>query len=103
LTIEHRGDIAVELRAAVGAHVYGCDICQEVCPWNVVAPRADDPAWQPRAVWDYPTTAGLTQMSDAELQGALRGSPMRRARLEGLRRNVAMAEANRRELLSPDR
>ena len=40
------------LHGGVGSHVYGCDVCQEVCPWNAVAPKSDDPAWQPRSVWD---------------------------------------------------
>jgi epoxyqueuosine reductase len=49
LTIEHRGDIPEMLQSGIGSHVYGCDVCQEVCPWNAIAPRSDDPAWQPRA------------------------------------------------------
>src|SRR5215475_481277 len=52
LTIEHRGDIPVEFRDAIGTHVYGCDVCQEVCPWNATPPVSDDPAWQPREAWD---------------------------------------------------
>src|SRR6185503_10501660 len=48
LTIEHRGDIPEELGADIGTHVFGCDICQEVCPWNQAAPISEDPHWQPR-------------------------------------------------------
>ena len=48
LTIEHRGAIDAALADGIGSHVYGCDICQEVCPWNATAPTSDDPAWQPR-------------------------------------------------------
>src|SRR3954471_5622974 len=54
LTIEHRGPIDDELARSIGAHVYGCDICQEVCPWNGAAPVSSDPAWQPRQTWDRP-------------------------------------------------
>src|SRR5437868_11865360 len=55
LTIEHRGDIPREFVAGIGTHVYGCDICQEVCPWNHTAPISADVAWQPRAAWDMQT------------------------------------------------
>ena len=95
LTIELRGDIPVEHRAGVGSHVYGCDVCQEVCPWNGVAPRSDDPAWQPRKAWDRVDLLTLAQRSDDELAEALHGSPMRRTKVQGLRRNVEIALGNR--------
>ena len=94
LTIELRGDIPSEHRPGIGAHVYGCDICQEVCPWNAVAPRSTDPAWQPRAAWDCVNLLTLSRRSDEELSAALSGSPMRRTKLQGLRRNIAVAVAN---------
>jgi epoxyqueuosine reductase len=94
LTIELRGDIPDAQRAGVGSHVYGCDICQEVCPWNAVAPRSADPAWQPRAAWDRVDLLTLSQRSDDELAAALRRSPMRRAKAPGLRRNVEIALRN---------
>jgi len=94
LTIEHRGEIPGEHRAAIGSHVYGCDVCQEVCPWNAVAPRSDDPAWQPRPAWDAVDLLALSRRSDDELDAALRGSAMRRAKARGLRRNVAIALEN---------
>lgn len=94
LTIEQRGPIADEFSAAVGSRVYGCDVCQEVCPWNQTAPRSGDPAWQARPVWKDAGIADLWQRSDDELASAMRGSPMRRAKVSGLRRNMAMAVRN---------
>jgi epoxyqueuosine reductase len=93
LTIEHRGEIPAALQPALGAHVYGCDVCQEVCPWNQAAPTSADPAWQPRSAWDAKTIAELRQMPDDVWQTALRGSAMKRTKLVGLRRNLAIADA----------
>jgi epoxyqueuosine reductase len=94
LTIEHRGELPIPLKSAIGAHVYGCDVCQEVCPWNAEAPVSADPAWQPRPAWDSPRLIDLAQMTDDELETALRDSAMMRARPAGLRRNVAAALEN---------
>jgi epoxyqueuosine reductase len=94
LTIEKRGALKPADREAIGAHVYGCDVCQEVCPWNAVAPRSEDPAWQPRTAWDRVDLLTLSRRSDDELAAALDGSAMRRADVRGLRRNVAAAQAN---------
>jgi epoxyqueuosine reductase len=94
LTIEHRGGIEPSLTAQIGSHIYGCDICQEVCPWNATAPTSGDRAWQPRAVWDQPRVADLVQMPDEALQAALDGSAMSRAKPAGMRRNIAIAAAN---------
>jgi epoxyqueuosine reductase len=94
LTIELRGDIPEAHRAGIGSHVYGCDICQEVCPWNASAPRSNAPAWQPRPAWDRVNLLTLAQQSDEELTAALRGSPMKRTKVQGLRRNVDVALRN---------
>jgi epoxyqueuosine reductase len=94
LTIELRGDVPGDHRAGVGSHVYGCDICQEVCPWNAAAPHSDDPAWQPRTAWDRVDLLTLLRRSDEELMVALRGSPMKRAKVQGLRRNITLALQN---------
>jgi len=94
LTIELRGDVPADLEPQIGSHVYGCDICQEVCPWNASAPRSSDPAWQPRAAWDRVDLLTLAQRSDAELDEALAGSSMTRAKARGLRRNVTVALRN---------
>jgi epoxyqueuosine reductase len=94
LTIEHRGAIPDEVAPSIGSHVYGCDVCQEVCPWNGAAPVSNDPAWQPRPAWDEPALVDLLQMDEGRLRGALRGSAMKRASADGLRRNVEVASAN---------
>jgi epoxyqueuosine reductase len=94
LTIELKKEVPEPLRAAVGAHVYGCDICQEVCPWNAAAPRSSDPAWQPRPAWDRVDLLTLQQRTDEELAAGLRGSAMQRTQVRGLRRNVAVALQN---------
>ena len=98
LTIEHRGDLAPADAAAIGAHVYGCDICQEVCPFNGAAPVSADPAWQPRAALDLVKLADLARRSDGELRDAIRSGPMLRATVGGLRRNIAAAADNQKEL-----
>lgn len=94
LTIEHRGELPADLAPKIGAHVYGCDVCQEVCPWNASAPVSSDPAWQPRPLWEQPALRELHQRSDDELEEGLRGSAMDRAGVGGLRRNLAQAIAN---------
>jgi epoxyqueuosine reductase len=94
LTIELRDAIPEALRETIGTHAYGCDICQEVCPYNQPAPVSLDPAWQPRGAFDAPDLAALWQASDEELHRAIVGGPMRRAKLAGLRRNLAVAIGN---------
>jgi epoxyqueuosine reductase len=92
LTIEQRGPIPGEFTRAVGSHVYGCDVCQEVCPWNQIAPSSGDPAWQPRPVWRDTTVSALAAMSDGELRHAMRGSAMKRTKVSGMRRNLAVLQ-----------
>jgi epoxyqueuosine reductase len=94
LTIEQRGPIPDEFVRAIGSRVYGCDVCQEVCPWNHIAPRSDAPAWQARPAWKDADLQNLWEQSDDELASAMRGSPMRRTKVSGLRRNVAAALRN---------
>jgi epoxyqueuosine reductase len=91
LTIEHRGDIPAGFHDAVGTHVYGCDICQEVCPWNATPPVSDDPAWQPRAAWDGVSVGELAERSDQELRRAMKKSAMQRTKVAGLRRNLIVS------------
>ena len=97
LTIELKGPIAEEFRAPMGRHVYGCDICQDVCPWNLTAPASLAPEWQPRRGLDAPRLADLWSMSDAELERVIAGTPMTRPRLQGLRRNIAVGVGNSRD------
>jgi epoxyqueuosine reductase len=94
LTIELRGGIPEGRRAALGTHVYGCDICQEVCPYNQAPPRSTDAAWQPRPALDLPRLVDLWRRPDSELRRVMKGSAMTRAKLTGLRRNLAVAIGN---------
>ena len=95
LTIELRGPIPETWRSAVGTRVYGCDICQDVCPYNHPAARSDDAAWQPRPAFDQPTLTDLWRRSDTDTRTLLADSAMSRAKLNGFRRNVAVALGNR--------
>jgi epoxyqueuosine reductase len=88
VTIEHRGDLPEDAAAAIGTHVYGCDICQDVCPWNRRAAVSGDPAWQPRDAWKPVPVAELAARTDEELRAAMKGSAMKRAGVKGLRRNL---------------
>ena len=97
LTIELRSAIPEPHRASLGTHVYGCDICQEVCPYNQAAPRSDEVVWQPRAGLDLPRLVALWQRPDPELRSLVKGSAMTRAKLTGLRRNLAVAIGNSRD------
>ena len=99
LTIEHRSDIAEDLRPLIGDHLYGCDICQEVCPWNIsFAQELAERAFEPREAVGVKSAAQLSQhildTSDEEFRMAFRGSPMKRAKLVGLRRNAAIVLDN---------
>ena len=96
LTIELKTSIPAEHRAAIGEHAYGCDICQEVCPWNLrpSTPTSGDPAWQPREGLDGATLVDLWRRSDDDLRALLKGSAMKRAGVRRFRRNLAVAMGN---------
>jgi epoxyqueuosine reductase len=94
-TIELRGPTPAEHRAAMGPHVFGCDICQDVCPWNGRAPVADDPAYAPRQF--APPLEEMAALSCAEFREMFRGTPVTRARYSGFLRNVAIAMGNARD------
>jgi len=94
LTIEKRGAIPEELRPGMGNHVFGCDICQDVCPWNRRAPTSSAPEFEPHPERFNPALAWLTSLSDDDFRAAFGGSPIRRARRSGLRRNALVAMGN---------
>ncbi|MGA2729366.1 MAG: tRNA epoxyqueuosine(34) reductase QueG [Terracidiphilus sp.] len=94
LTIEHKGPIAPELMEGMGRQVFGCDICQDVCPWNRKAPISMDAELEPRSELVNPALAALAAMDEQSFERTFNGSPVRRAGFAGLRRNVAIAMAN---------
>jgi epoxyqueuosine reductase len=96
LTIEIKGAIPRAQREDVGHHAYGCDICQEVCPWNLTPATGttEAPAWLPRAAFDGVRLIDLWRRSDDELRTAMKGSAMKRAGVKRLRRNLAVAIGN---------
>ncbi|HEX6627991.1 MAG TPA: tRNA epoxyqueuosine(34) reductase QueG [Gemmatimonadaceae bacterium] len=99
LTIEAKAGIPLGLRDRVAEMVYGCDICQEVCPWNVRFSRElSENAFKPReavAGKDARTLAiEILRMDDERFRSSFRGSPMKRAKLQGLRRNAAVVLGN---------
>jgi epoxyqueuosine reductase len=100
LTIELKDEIPVELREGIGDRIYGCDVCQEVCPWNVrfarylayestLAPRASVSARDARAL-----AREILGMNEPEFNAAYKDSPMKRAKLRGLKRNAAVVLGN---------
>jgi epoxyqueuosine reductase len=94
LTIEKRGDIPEEIREGTGRHVFGCDICQDVCPWNRKAPSTRADEFQPRQGLVNPALEWLAQMTTEEFRDTFRGSPIRRTKRAGLRRNAVVAMGN---------
>ncbi|MCS6954387.1 MAG: tRNA epoxyqueuosine(34) reductase QueG [Bryobacteraceae bacterium] len=91
-TIELRGPIPEERRPDVGRHVFGCDICQDVCPWNRKAPRSLEPAFQPAHA--APSLEELAELSEEDFRSRFGDTPVARARYRGFLRNVAVAMGN---------
>jgi epoxyqueuosine reductase len=105
LTIEHRSAMPVALREGVGDHLFGCDDCQTVCPFNRSArPRdaATTRAFEPHPRWSEIDLASLLAMDDASWSRVREGTPVSRATADGLARNAAIVLGNRRSVLSPD-
>jgi epoxyqueuosine reductase len=91
LTIEHKGPIDPALMHGMGRQVFGCDICQDVCPWNRKAPIGVDPELEPRPELVNPTLEWLASLDEQAFEHAFNGSPVRRAGFAGFRRNLAVA------------
>jgi epoxyqueuosine reductase len=91
LTIELRGTIPEEHREGMGEHIFGCDICQDVCPWNSRAPVTEEQAFSARA---FPDLRNLVKLSPEDFNRIVGGSPMERAKQSGMRRNMAVAMGN---------
>jgi epoxyqueuosine reductase len=94
LTIELKGTIPPELRPPMGDWVFGCDVCQEVCPWNRKAPPASEPGFQPRADLESIDLVELLGLSEDEFRRRFRGTALTRSKRRGLLRNAALALGN---------
>jgi len=94
LTIEHKGVIAPEMMKAMGRQVFGCDICQDVCPWNRKAPIGADLELEPRAELVNPALEVLASLNEQSFERMFNGSPARRTGFTAFRRNLAIAAAN---------
>jgi epoxyqueuosine reductase len=95
LTIEHRGPIPREIRPAIGDHIFGCDICQVVCPHNAKTLAEGHPEFAPRpGSGARPALLSLLNLTETEFRERFSGSPVKRAKRGGLRRNAAVALGN---------
>ncbi len=92
LTIEKRGDLPVNFASEMANHVFGCDICQDVCPWNSRAAYATESAFEPAHF--APPLATLAALTEDEFRAQFRHSPIWRTKYTGFLRNVAFAIAN---------
>ena len=103
LTIELKSTyIPAELRPQVGDWVFGCDVCQEVCPWNRFARPVAERAFQPRLGMPMPDLAELLALDDEAFRRRFHGSPIQRAKRRGLERNAAVALDNLRDKKTKD-
>lgn len=96
LTIELRQPVPEELRAGLGDWVFGCDICQEVCPWNRFSPLADEPSFQPRNDAGLESLLELLSLSEEQFRSRYRDTPLWRPRRRGILRNAALVLGNQR-------
>jgi epoxyqueuosine reductase len=95
LTIEHKGTIPPTLRSGVGDWIFGCDICQQVCPWNIrFAQHTGDQAFMPTPFLQSSALSNFLRLSPDHWRKSLRGSPLERPRRKGLVRNAAIVAGN---------
>jgi epoxyqueuosine reductase len=94
LTIEHRGEVSPDLRAGLGDWVFGCDVCQEVCPWNRKAPLGAEPSLQPRPDLERLDLVELLGLPEEEFRHRFRKTALWRTRRRGLLRNAALVLGN---------
>ncbi|MDR3764100.1 MAG: tRNA epoxyqueuosine(34) reductase QueG [Acidobacteriota bacterium] len=94
LTIEQKSPVAPELREQVGRHLYGCDICQDVCPWNRKVPFSQTAAFSARTEIVNPPMHSISDMNEEEYWRAFRRTPVRSIKFEGFLRNAALAMGN---------
>jgi epoxyqueuosine reductase len=88
LTIEHRGEISEELRSQIGDRIFGCDACQEACPWNRQTPATAEPAFYPRERMNPVELSELRNLDEESFRRRFRGTPIFRAKREGMMRNA---------------
>jgi epoxyqueuosine reductase len=103
LTIELRGSVPESLRPAMGWQVFGCDICQDVCPWNRRAPDTQIAAFTPRENRVAPTLDWLLSLSEDDFRRVFKNSPVRRAKWRGLLRSACIAAGNAKNSASATR
>jgi epoxyqueuosine reductase len=94
LTIEHKGEVPAELRTGLGDWVFGCDVCQEVCPWNRKAPAGVEPALQARPELETLDPIEVLGLSEEEFRRRFRGTALLRTKRRGLLRNAALVLGN---------
>lgn len=94
LTIEQKGPIPLEFRAAMGNRIYGCDDCLAVCPWNKFASAASEAALHARAELKWPGLDELAALNDAQFRELFSGSPVKRIGRDRFTRNVCIAIGN---------
>jgi epoxyqueuosine reductase len=96
-TIENKGSIPLEIRSQMGNLIFGCDICQQVCPWNHFAAPENEPVFDPRPGLPEPVLKDELHLSQADFSFRFKNSPIKRARRTGYLRNVAVALGNQQD------